>query len=147
MTKISLSSAQRILLKRAAEAEPNGLKIGPRARASAAILAGHKLLEGADDVYRATAAGRRILGLANGSVADASRARSPREGSKAAGVVALLGRAEGATISQMSEATGWLPHSVRGFLAGALQKTHGMKAMSEPAEGGRIYRLVAGEAG
>lgn len=147
MTDINLSSAQRILLERAADAEPDGLKIAPRARASATILAGHYLLEGADDVYRATPAGRCFLGLADGSVADAVGARAPREGSKAAHVVALLGRAEGATISQMSEATGWLPHSVRGFLAGALKRTHGLCATSHAADGGRVYRLTSGGAG
>ncbi|HZW16178.1 MAG TPA: DUF3489 domain-containing protein, partial [Brevundimonas sp.] len=59
-------------------------------------------------------------------------------------VIALLQRDEGATVGQMSEATGWLPHSVRGFLAGALKKAHGLTPVSEAAEGGRVYRLAAG---
>lgn len=147
MTDINLSSAQRILLKRAAEAEPDGLTIAPRARASAAILTGHHLLEGAGDMYRATPAGRRFLGLADVSVVDSVGARAPKEGTKAALVVALLGRTEGATIGQMSEATGWLPHSVRGFLAGALKRTHRLSATSHATDGGRIYRLTSGGAG
>lgn len=58
-------------------------------------------------------------------------------------MVELLSRPEGATVVVLSEATGWLPHSVRGFLAGALKKKHGLTLLSEPAEGGRVYRIAA----
>jgi hypothetical protein len=44
--------------------------------------------------------------------------RSPRTGTKQEAVLTLLGRAEGTTIGEMIEATGWQPHTVRGFLAG-----------------------------
>lgn len=144
MTDIILSSAQRILLQRAAGAGADGFEIAPRARASATILAGHGLLEGTGDVHRATLAGRRFLGMTDEAIVEGTANRAPREGSKAAQVIALLKREEGATVSQMSEATGWLPHSVRGFLAGALKKTHGLMTTSEAAEGGRVYRLAAG---
>jgi hypothetical protein len=42
----------------------------------------------------------------------------PREGTKQAAVLALLRRPEGATVAQVVEATGWAPHTVRGFFAG-----------------------------
>jgi hypothetical protein len=45
----------------------------------------------------------------------------PRSGTKQATVIALLRRQEGASGPQITEATGWAPHTVRGFLAG-LQK-------------------------
>lgn len=61
-------------------------------------------------------------------------------------VVDLLRRPEGATVAQISAATDWQPHSVRGAMAGALKKKHGLTITSEPAEGGRIYRLAAVEA-
>lgn len=161
MTDLPLSSAQRILLQRVAAAGPDGFGIAPRARTTAGILVGHGLLIGDDDVYRVTPSGRAALGLpeepepATAQKPQPPRAdppepagsRAPRAGTKAAQVVAMLGRAEGVTVCQISEATGWLPHSVRGFLAGALRKTHGMAAVSEPAEGGRIYRLATGGAG
>ena len=54
----------------------------------------------------------------------------------------MLGRREGASVAQLSEATAWLPHSVRGFLAGALKKKHGLGLSSEPTADGRIYRLA-----
>jgi hypothetical protein len=44
--------------------------------------------------------------------------RKPREGTKQETVLSLLCREEGATIAQICEATGWRPHTVRGFFAG-----------------------------
>ncbi len=44
--------------------------------------------------------------------------RQPRSGTKQEAVLALLRRNEGATIAQVIDATGWQPHTVRGFLAG-----------------------------
>jgi hypothetical protein len=48
--------------------------------------------------------------------------RTPRLHTKQAKVLALLGRAEGATIAQVVEITGWAQHTVRGFLAGLKKK-------------------------
>jgi len=39
-------------------------------------------------------------------------------------------------------ATGWQQHSVRGFLAGVIRKKLGLNLVSEPREGGRVYRIV-----
>ena len=49
-------------------------------------------------------------------------ARKPREGTKQEAVLALLRRAEGASGPAIAEATGWAPHTVRGFLAGLGKK-------------------------
>ncbi|MGG5890554.1 DUF3489 domain-containing protein [Falsiroseomonas sp. HC035] len=56
----------------------------------------------------------------------ANTSRSPREGTKQAAVLALLRRPEGATVAQVVEATGWAPHTVRGFFAG-LRTRHGIE--------------------
>jgi hypothetical protein len=48
--------------------------------------------------------------------------RKSREGTKQEEVLALLRRAEGATIAQIIDATGWQSHTVRGFLAGLKRK-------------------------
>jgi hypothetical protein len=49
---------------------------------------------------------------------------APRASSKIAAVVALLGRAEGATLDEMVEVTGWLPHTTRAALTGLRKKGH-----------------------
>ena len=47
----------------------------------------------------------------------------------------LLCRAEGASIEDLQEVTGWQAHSVRGVLAGAVKRKLGMALVSEKAEG------------
>ncbi len=51
----------------------------------------------------------------------------------------LLTRADGASIAEMTEATGWQPHSVRGAMAGALKK-RGLSISSEKLDNVRRYR-------
>jgi hypothetical protein len=51
-----------------------------------------------------------------------ARRASRGEGTKQEAVLTLLRRAEGATIAQIIEATGWQQHTVRGFLAGLKKK-------------------------
>ncbi|MBW8271112.1 DUF3489 domain-containing protein [Caldovatus sp. SYSU G05006] len=56
---------------------------------------------------------------------DPAAPRRPREGTKQEQVLAMLRRPEGATVAQIAEATGWAPHTVRGFFAG-LKKRQGI---------------------
>jgi hypothetical protein len=60
---------------------------------------------------------------------DPGAARKPREGTKQETVLAMLRREEGATIAQICEATGWRPHTVRGFFAG-LKKRQGISVIA-----------------
>lgn len=54
----------------------------------------------------------------------------------------LLGRPEGATIADMTGATGWQPHSVRGALSGVIGKKLGLKVTSDKLpDRGRVYRV------
>lgn len=66
---------------------------------------------------------------------------------KNANLLALLNRPEGANIAAMQKATGWQPHSVRGFLSGHVRKKLGLALHSEPAETGRIYRVSGAKRG
>lgn len=66
-----------------------------------------------------------------------------RAPSKTKILIGLLSRPEGASIAELSQAVGWLPHSVRGFMAGTLRKKHGLKVTSEKIESGRVYRAVS----
>lgn len=67
-----------------------------------------------------------------------------REHSKQATIIGMLQRAEGATIAQICEATGWQAHTVRGTFAGAFKKKLGMTITSDKTQGGvRTYRAAA----
>lgn len=51
----------------------------------------------------------------------------------------LLTRKDGASIAEMTQATGWQQHSVRGAMAGALKK-RGLVITSDKIDGVRRYR-------
>jgi hypothetical protein len=71
-----------------------------------------------------------------------ARTRQPRTGTKQEMLIGMLKRPKGATVPEVVEATGWLPHSVRGAMAGALKKKLGLQISSEKVEGrGRVYRI------
>lgn len=66
-----------------------------------------------------------------------------RENSKQAQVIALLKRPEGATITQICEATAWQPHTVRGAFAGSLKRKLGLTIVSVKEENAeRVYRIA-----
>ena len=68
----------------------------------------------------------------------------PRPGSKAAKMLALLKRQKGVTINDLVRATGWQPHSVRGFLSGVVVRKMGLKIRSAKSESGeRHYALMS----
>ncbi len=59
-------------------------------------------------------------------------------------VLAMLRRANGASIAEIVEATGWQPHSVRGFMSGALKKRLSIDVVSDKGEDGvRRYFVAA----
>lgn len=71
-----------------------------------------------------------------------SSTRTPRAGTKQAALIAMLRAPDGATIEEITAATGWQAHTVRGAIAGALKKKLGLDVTSEKVEGrGRVYRI------
>ena len=74
----------------------------------------------------------------------ADSAIGPRPGSKAAKVLALLKRPQGAALKELVKATDWQPHSVRGFLSGIVTKKMGLKVRSTKAESGERRYAVKG---
>jgi hypothetical protein len=80
----------------------------------------------------------------NVTEADAHAAnRAPRAGSNLASVVSLLESAAGATVAEITAATGWQQHTVRGALAGSITRKFGRTLTSEKIESrGHVYRIA-----
>ena len=69
-------------------------------------------------------------------------AGSARPEGKLATLKGLLRREQGATLAELTAATGWQSHSVRGAMSGALKKKQGLQIASEKADGVRTYRIA-----
>ena len=80
---------------------------------------------------------------ATASDADASPAGRalavPRSGSKLAGVIALLGREQGAGVPEVMAATGWLPHTTRAALTGLRKRGYALTRTA--GTDGPVYRI------
>ena len=79
-----------------------------------------------------------------GRRAEAAKTKNARDGSKTAGILDLLKRPGGVTSKELMKVTGWLPHSVRGFLSGTVGKKMGLTLTSAKTEDGeRTYCVEA----
>jgi hypothetical protein len=76
-----------------------------------------------------------------GSSALPTKATGARADSKQARVLALLRSADGCTIDAIVKATGWQPHSVRGFFAGVVRKKLKLDLESERVDKVLSYRI------
>ena len=65
-----------------------------------------------------------------------------KQPSKQDAVIAMLRRAEGATVDEVVSATGWQRHTVRGVFSGTLKKKLGLTVASAKEERGRVYRIA-----
>ena len=74
------------------------------------------------------------------------RASAPRGGTKLAQVVELLQRDRGATIDELIEVTGWLPHTTRAALTGLRKRGFATAIDRSDKERGSIYRVESGPA-
>ena len=71
-------------------------------------------------------------------------ARTPRPGSKAAQLLAMMSRAEGASIDALSAALAWQPHTVRAALTRLRQR--GLTISVDRAARPTTYRITPAEA-
>jgi hypothetical protein len=71
-----------------------------------------------------------------------SARKEAREGSKTATVLELLKRPGGASAKELLKATGWQPHSLRGFLSGTVGKKMGLAVTSAKEEDGERHYSV-----
>jgi len=164
-TMTQLSDTQALILRAAAQRPehialplPESLRGGAAAKVVGAMLTKGFLEEvdanmrKGEHVWRETGEGHGVTlvatdaGLAAIGVETeaAPKARTPREGTKQATLIAMLRAPEGVTIEEIMAATGWQSHTVRGAMAGALKKKLGLEVASEKVEGrGRVYKLPA----
>jgi Protein of unknown function (DUF3489) len=71
-----------------------------------------------------------------------AKARPTRTGTKTAKILRLLERPNGASLTELTKASGWQPHSIRGFLSGAVRGKMRLKITSIKREDGeRAYHL------
>ncbi len=143
---MKLTDTQRALLEAAAQHPqkklinfPDTLKGGARIKVLTSMHNAELIEPSAaePEVFVATAKGLQAIGFTS------QAPHAKREGTKQAVLIELLTRAEGATLPQMTEATGWQIHTVRGAMAGALKKKLGLDITSEKQTGSdRIYRIT-----
>jgi Protein of unknown function (DUF3489) len=89
-----------------------------------------------------TDAGLEAIG-AEIKLAPAEPGPKTRAGTKQAMLIEMLEAPDGATIAEITKATGWLSHTARGAMSGALKKRLGLTITSEKTEPrGRFYRIV-----
>lgn len=138
MTK--LSDLQCILLSTAAQREngniyPLRASVDPRggAKAAAALLrrglVEERTTEGAEAAFHINAAGLTAIGIEPETgiedVAESGSAGThPQRRTKAMLLLTLVQRPEGAVMAELTDATGWLPHTVRAALTGLRRKGH-----------------------
>ena len=74
----------------------------------------------------------------------AKKASAARDGSKTATILEMLKRPGGAIAKELLKATGWQPHSLRGFLSGTVGKKLGLTVVSTKGEDGERTYSVKG---
>jgi hypothetical protein len=79
-----------------------------------------------------------------GNAAGSTAIAMPREGSKLAAVVMLLRREGGATIEQLADAMGWLPHTTYAALTGLRKRGFGIDRRKAKDQRASAYVIVDG---
>ncbi|MDB5542179.1 MAG: hypothetical protein JWQ89_3906 [Devosia sp.] len=102
-----------------------------------------RAVDGAGVTLVITDAGLAGIGIEPGT-APVEQPAAAAKTSKQDAIVALLRRRQGASLDEMTAATGWLPHSVRGWMSGAARKRLGLELVSEKdGSGTRRYHVAA----
>jgi hypothetical protein len=86
---------------------------------------------------------------ANEGLAGASEPfhRAPRLGSKLDRILGTLSTDKGATLDELTRATGWLPHTARAALTGLRKRGYDVRLVRGGRETASVYRLTTPAAG
>ena len=57
-------------------------------------------------------------------------------------IITMMRRPKGAGIKELTRATAWQAHSVRGAISGTLRKKQGLNVVSEKSGDVRLYRIA-----
>jgi hypothetical protein len=96
----------------------------------------------ARDVASSKRRSRKKASPAKKAAKGGKKTNAPRTGSKTARILDLLKRPGGVRARELMKATGWQPHSVRGFLSGTVGTKMGLTVSSVKRENGeRIYSV------
>lgn len=88
-----------------------------------------------------TPAGKRI---SRKQQAAKRRNGSAQSTSKTVTILEMLKRPNGADLAELTRATNWQPHSIRGFLSGHVKKKLGLQLLLDTAANGvRRYRIAS----
>jgi Protein of unknown function (DUF3489) len=68
--------------------------------------------------------------------------RAPRVGTKLAQAIEMLRATEGATIAELAETMGWLPHTTRAVLTGLRKRGYALRLDRSDAGRGSAYRIA-----
>ncbi len=66
-----------------------------------------------------------------------------QSGTKQSRLIALLQISGDCSIAQMTDLTGWQPHTVRGVISAVLRKRLGLNVVCESSASGNTYKIVA----
>ncbi len=104
-----------------------------------------KAFEKADGLEQLTEVTKTCEGILPPKIEEPGK-RIPKSGNKPTKAELILKRLRskrGASLDELSKATGWQPHSIRGFLSGTVRKRMGLSVEAETSKSGiRRYRIV-----
>ena len=107
--------------------------------------------EGPQDAIEPGEASPQLLPVAKNGVSQTDVGRhaptaAPRDGSKLALILDLLRRADGATIVDLTQATGWLAHTTRAAITGLRKRGYAV-TRERIVAGESVYRISGAPAG
>jgi hypothetical protein len=89
----------------------------------------------------------QLTAVRQGSLNKSAKASKPKAAvapkpGKIDKIIAMMRRPKGATINDLTKATAWQAHSVRGAISGTLRKKQGLNVVSEKSGDVRLYRIA-----